>query len=91
MLAHRENGPASWAFVRDNWAAMVERFPQNLLPRMVEGIQNLTDPLVEPEVRAFFTTGTGSALAARTKTIQQNLERLGVNAGLRQREEHALS
>jgi puromycin-sensitive aminopeptidase len=91
MLAHRENGPASWTFVRDNWAAMVERFPQNLLPRMVEGIQNLTDPLVEPEVRAFFTNGTGSALAARTKTIQQNLERLGVNAGLRQREEHALS
>ncbi len=91
MLAHRENGPASWAFVRDNWAALVERFPQNLLPRMVEGIQNLTDPLVEPQVRAFFTTGTGSALATKTKTIQQNLERLGVNAGLRQREEHALS
>jgi puromycin-sensitive aminopeptidase len=91
MLAHRENGPASWAFVRDNWAALVERFPQNLLPRMVEGIQNLTDPAVEPDVRAFFTTGAGSSLAAKTKTIQQNLERLGVNASLRRREEHALS
>lgn len=91
MLAHRENGLASWAFVRDNWAAMVERFPQNLLPRMVEGIQNLTEASVEPDVRAFFTTGAGSILAAKTKTIQQNLERLGVNAQLRQREEHALS
>ncbi len=91
MLAHRENGPVSWAFVKNNWAALVERFPQNLLPRMVEGIQNLTDPLVEPDVRAFFTTGEGSALAAKTKTIQQNLESLHVNAGLRRREENALS
>jgi puromycin-sensitive aminopeptidase len=90
MLAHRENGPASWVFVRDNWAALVERFPQNLLPRMVEGIQNLTDPSVEPDVRAFFTSGAGSELAAKTKTVQQNLERLGINASLRQREENAL-
>jgi puromycin-sensitive aminopeptidase len=91
MLAHRENGPAAWAFVKEHWAAMVERFPQNLLPRMVEGIQNLTDPLVEPDVRAFFTSGIGAPLAAKTKTIQQNLERLGVNASLRRREENALS
>jgi hypothetical protein len=90
LLAHRENGPASWVFVRDNWAALVERFPQNLLPRMVEGIQNLTDPSVEPDVRAFFTSGAGSELAAKTKTVQQNLERLGINASLRQREENAL-
>jgi puromycin-sensitive aminopeptidase len=91
MLAHRENGPAAWAFVKEHWAAMVERFPQNLLPRMVEGIQNLTGPAVEPDVRAFFTSGMGAPLAAKTKTIQQNLERLGVNASLRRREENALS
>ena len=91
MLAHRENGPATWTFVRDNWLALVDRFPQNLLPRMVEGIQNLTDPVVETDVRAFFATGAASELAAKTKTIQQNLERLGVNAGLRRREENALS
>jgi puromycin-sensitive aminopeptidase len=86
MLAQRDNGHATWAFMRDNWAALNEKFPSNLMPRIVDGVRALSDTETANEIAEFFTNGPGKELAARSKPVLQHLERLKVNNALRVRE-----
>ena len=85
MVGHPVSGPTAWNFVENNWPKIIERFPSNSLPRLVEGIVTLVDPVAAERSAAFFVTGPGQTLAAASKSVVQHLERQQVNCALRSR------
>jgi hypothetical protein len=60
---------------------MIERYPENSIPRMCEGVIGLF--MLESEVREFFAT---HKVKQGGKTIDQHLERLRVAVAFRKRE-----
>jgi puromycin-sensitive aminopeptidase len=77
LLAHRDNGPATWRRVRDGWDDLVARFPANILPRMIDGVRLLCrDHALAEDVRAFIAD---HPLPSGQRTVDQVVERLGVN------------
>ncbi|MDA8343088.1 MAG: M1 family metallopeptidase [Actinomycetota bacterium] len=83
LLANRANGPATWARVVSAWDDLVERFPANILPRMLEGVRGLVDPDgLAGEVTDFVRT---HPLPAGGRTVDQILERLAVNVAFKDR------
>jgi puromycin-sensitive aminopeptidase len=70
-----------WEFVKRNWDAMVQRFPDSALPRMCEAIVGLLDR--QDEVTAFFEQHKPRL---GHKIIDQHLERLAVAVEFRKRE-----
>jgi aminopeptidase N len=71
----------AWRFFKRNWDTMVERYPENSIPRMCEGVIALAT--LEDEVREFFAT---HKVKQAGKTIDQHLERLRVAVEFRKRE-----
>jgi puromycin-sensitive aminopeptidase len=82
-LTNRSHGAAAWEFVRRHWDTVLTRFPDNGIPRMLEGITTLTAPEVAQDVQAFFAEHD---LPQGRQTLEQHLERLRVNVALRERE-----
>ena len=82
-LTNRHNAPLAWAFVRDHWEEINERFPSNSIVRLLEGIRNLSRPEQAEDVFAFFEDHD---VPQGAKTLSQHLERLRVNVALRGRE-----
>jgi puromycin-sensitive aminopeptidase len=84
LVANRITGPAVWHRVTEEWDALVERFPSNILPRMLDGIRGLCTP---PELAGQVTSFVEAhPLPAGGRTVEQTLERLGVNVAFGQRE-----
>ena len=81
-MTNRDNGPLAWAFVRDNWDAVNERFPSNSIVRMLSGIRSLSVPEVADDVFAFFER---HEVPQGDRQLAQHLERLQVNVALRAR------
>ena len=86
MLGSTGNGPATWAFIRDHWTAILERFPSNAIPRMLEGFVTLSTPVLADEIVAFFAPGSGHDVLQGAKQMSQHLERLAVHQAFRARE-----
>jgi puromycin-sensitive aminopeptidase len=82
-LANRHHGPMAWQSVRQRWAELIERFPDNTIIRMVRPITTLTTPALVADVQGFFAE---HPIPQATKTLEQLLERQRVNADLRIRE-----
>jgi hypothetical protein len=62
----------------------VARFPSNILPRMLDGVRGLCNPpSLAEEVTGFVTA---HPLPAGGRTVEQILERLGVNVVFGERE-----
>jgi puromycin-sensitive aminopeptidase len=78
-MANRDQGPLAWAFVRDEWDAINERFPSNSIVRMLAGIRSLARPEVADDVFAFFET---HEVPQGDKQLAQHLEKLDVNLAL---------
>ena len=77
LLAHRDHGWATWARVAASWDELVERFPVTTLPRMLDGVRLLCrDPDLADQVRAFIAS---HPIPTGGRTIDQIIERLGVN------------
>lgn len=70
-----------WEFVKRNWDAMIQKFPDSALPRMCEAIVGLLDR--QAEVNAFFEQHKPRL---GHKIIEQHLERLAVAVEFRKRE-----
>jgi puromycin-sensitive aminopeptidase len=87
-LHNRANGGRAWAFVRDHWQEINDRFPSNSIVRMLEGVRSLHEPALAEEVFAFFDE---HEVPQGARTLAQHLERLRVNVGLREREAPALA
>jgi puromycin-sensitive aminopeptidase len=71
----------AWDFVKKNWEAMVQKYPDSALPRMCEAIVGLLDR--QAEVNAFFEQHKPRL---GNKIIDQHLERLAVAVEFRKRE-----
>ncbi len=82
-IANRRHGAAAWAYVRDHWDEALERFPSNTIGRMIESIKFLSTPELVDDTTTFFAD---HPIAQATKTLEQILERQGVNARFRRRE-----
>ncbi len=84
LVANRRTGPAVWQWITDDWDDVVERFPANIVPRMLDGVRTLCNPpSLADEVIAFVE---GHPLPSGGRTVEQILERLAVNVAFGQRE-----
>ena len=71
----------AWDFARGHWDEMIQKYPDNALPRMCEAVIALLDR--EDEVKKFFAE---HRVRLGGKIIDQHLERLSVAVGFRNRE-----
>jgi ERAP1-like C-terminal domain len=89
LLANRVAGAGTWGRVTERWDELVERFPANTLPRMLEGVRALcTPPALAEEVTRFVEA---HPLPSGGKTVEQILERLAVNVAFGTREATGLA
>jgi len=85
-LNNRTHGPVAWSFVRQNWPALVDRFPASTIVRMAEGVRWLVP--VATDVQGFFAE---HQVPQSPKTMEQHLERLQVNVAFFDREHEPFS
>ena len=78
-MANRRHGTAAWQFVKDNWEHVNQEFPTNTISRMVDSVKLLTAPELVTDVQMFFVE---HPIPQAVKTLDQILERQGVNAAL---------
>jgi len=77
MLSDRRNAPFTWQHIEDHWEEMIERFPENAVPRMLEGVRSLVGDLeLVRRVQSFLLA---HPLPSGKKSIEQSIERLQVN------------
>jgi puromycin-sensitive aminopeptidase len=82
LLANRDAGPATWAFVASHFSEIRERFPVKSIPRLLEGVAALVHldpdgrPLYAEEVRSFLRS---QPFGGEQRLVEQSLERLAVN------------
>ena len=74
-LKHHTLGELAWNFVKQNWAAIDEKFPSNSIGRMLEGITSLTR--IPADVTQFLAA---HPVPQADKMTAQHLEMLLVNA-----------
>ncbi|MDQ1362085.1 MAG: puromycin-sensitive aminopeptidase [Acidimicrobiaceae bacterium] len=83
LVTNRLTGPATWERITTEWDSLVDRFPANILPRMLDGVRTLCRTPEQAEAVAAFVTS--HPLPAGGKTVEQILERLDVNVAFGQR------
>jgi puromycin-sensitive aminopeptidase len=88
LLQNREVNELTWEFVKGEWDAINARFPDNTIPRLLGGVTTLNTPELADDVRRFLAD---HPVPQAVKTIEQHLERLGVNVALRERESARLA
>jgi puromycin-sensitive aminopeptidase len=81
LLMNRLVGPEVWEFVAGHWDKLLEMYPENSIPRMVEvsrlcHIDNDGTPRLSREVMDFLAT---HRLGGQQRPVDQSIERLGVN------------
>ena len=83
LLGNRVGGELAWDFVKEHWQELSARFPDNLVPRMVQGTTNLLSPATATEVQAFVQA---QPRLRDNKVVQQAMEQLEINVAFAQRE-----
>lgn len=81
-LQNRRSATFAWEFVRDHWDELNDLVASNLVVRMLSGIRVLSRPEVAGDVGAFFD---GHPLTQGNLQLAQHLEKMWVNAALRER------
>jgi puromycin-sensitive aminopeptidase len=81
LLMNRVVGPKTWGFVTAHWDKLLEMYPENSIPRMVEvsrlcQLERDGTPRISREVMAFLAT---HSLGGQQRPVDQSIERLGVN------------
>lgn len=82
LLLNIEARDRAWVFMKDRWDAMVQRYPDDSIVRMCEGITGLVTPALEADAREFFST---HPVKQGQKTLEQHLERLRIAVICRER------
>lgn len=85
LLTGKSSGPLAWQFLKENWDALLERFPDNTISRMLSGISALISEeshLLADEINSFFNS---HQIPSGEKSLQQTLERYQVNLGFRKK------
>jgi puromycin-sensitive aminopeptidase len=81
-------GRAAWVGVKEHWDEIQERFPRNLVPRMLEGVRALSTPELRDDVATFLDE---HPIPQAVQTVAQIRQRLDVNVALRAREADRLA
>jgi puromycin-sensitive aminopeptidase len=87
-LRSREHGPAVWAFVRDHWSEICERFAPNLLTRIMEGVTWIVDDATANDITSFVAA---NPIPEGARVISQHVERLQVHRAAVARERERFS
>ena len=82
-MTHLDHGPLAWAFIRDRWDELTDRFPQNSISRMVGGIRGMHTHELATEVEQFLSE---HEVPQGALTVAQHVEKMWVNVRLRERE-----
>jgi puromycin-sensitive aminopeptidase len=83
VMANKRGAELAWVFTKEHWDKMTDRYPENAVTRMCEGVTSLTTPELEQDVRDFFAT---HEVRQAGKQLDQHLERLHMGVLFRQRE-----
>jgi hypothetical protein len=84
LLNNRKGGAQTWTFVKERWDELLARFPDNTIPRMLDGVSALWRPSeLAADVHAFLAD---HPLRSGQRTVNQTLERLDVNLAFASRE-----
>jgi len=81
MLTNRAVGPQVWEFITQHWKELIELYPTNAVPRMIE-VSRLCQldadqsPRLQGQVTKFLAA---HRLGGQQRAIDQSLERLAVN------------
>ena len=86
-LGNRRRGEQAWRFVREHWPTLTDRFPSNLVPRLLGGIRTFVTPELAADVEAFLAE---HPVPQGTLTVAQHLDKMRVNVSLRQRQASSL-
>ncbi len=76
MLNRRESGPRVWEWCEEHWDNLMDRFPDNSIARMLDGVTGQTDAVLADRVQAFMAT---HPVPQAQKAVDQTCERLRVN------------
>jgi len=83
LLTNRTTGPATWGRLSAAWDRLLARIPATTVPRMLEGVKVLCrDSALASEIASFLTT---HPVPTGQRTVDQIVERLGVNVTVAQR------
>ncbi len=88
LFGGRDSGAYAWKELRRDWEALTALMPPMTLRRLMDGLPALSQPEVAADVEAFFAE---TPVPVAQKTVNQNVERMRVNAMLREREARAFS
>jgi puromycin-sensitive aminopeptidase len=82
ILLNKNAREKAWSFMKQHWNEMLNKYPDNSIPRMCEGIIGLVTPELEADVREFFSR---HPVKQGAKQLEQHLERLHIAVACRQR------
>ena len=82
-LRNRRQGPIAWAYVRDHWDDIRQRFSASLVSRMIEGVTWLIDDASVQEVPRFLES---HPVPEGARVISQHVERQRVHRAVVDRE-----
>jgi len=83
MLGHRENGPIVWELVKENWEEILLSMPPQNRRRMLDLIMYRSEPEIAADIESWLAE---HPIGGADKYTQQQMERLRVRVGLRERE-----
>lgn len=87
-IGNIHHGRQGWEFVRRHWTEINDRFPRSTISRLVDAVKLLDQPPDIVQARAFFAE---HPIEQAAKTLEQILERQGVNAEVRVHNQAPLS
>ena len=83
LLGHRDTGPIVWELVKANWDDILKSMPPQNRRRMLDLIQYRSEPEIAADIESWLE---GNPIGGADKYTDQQMERLRVRVGLRQRE-----
>jgi puromycin-sensitive aminopeptidase len=83
LLGHKDTGAATWGRLKGQWDEVLAVMPKQNLRRMFDLIQYRSEPEVAADIKAWLAE---HPVAGFERHLAQQLERLEVRVGLRERE-----
>ena len=83
LLGHRDTGPTVWELVKENWDGILNAMPPQNRRRMLDLIQYRSEPEIAKDIEAWLAE---HPIGGADKYTEQQMERLRVRVGLRERE-----
>jgi hypothetical protein len=83
LLGHRDTGASVWELVKENWDDLLGAMPPQNRRRMLDLIQYRSEPEVASDIEAWLET---HELGGAERFTAQQMERLRIRVGLRERE-----